>query len=269
LTETRRVTSPDGTPIAYRRVGTGPPVVVLHGGLGSWQSWLAVAERLADRFELFLLDRRGRGASGDGTPPHALAREIEDAQAVLGVAGSGAALIGHSYGGAVALETARVADPEQIGRLVLYEPAVRVGGLIPAEEIDRLEWHVAQGLDRDALALGIDLLDAAGLVRADGTRATAAPGAPDELARLAATLPRELRAVAGLGDDLTGHATIAVPTLLLVGASSPPRQQSLCAALANALPEVEVARLHGQGHVAHNGDPDQVARVVGSFLSGR
>ena len=46
--EARLVTSRDGTRIAYRRLGTGPALVALHGALGSWQSWLSVAERLAD-----------------------------------------------------------------------------------------------------------------------------------------------------------------------------------------------------------------------------
>lgn len=68
------VTSRDGTRIAYRRVGGGPPVVALHGALGSWRSWLAVAERLAARFQFVLVDRRGRGDSEEGASPHTLAR---------------------------------------------------------------------------------------------------------------------------------------------------------------------------------------------------
>jgi pimeloyl-ACP methyl ester carboxylesterase len=80
-----RVRSADGTEIAYRRVGAGPPVVVMHGALASSLSWLAVAQRLADRFMFLLADRRGRGASGDGTARHALGRAVEDAQALLAV----------------------------------------------------------------------------------------------------------------------------------------------------------------------------------------
>lgn len=256
------VTSPDGTRIAYRRVGAGPPVVVTHGGLGSSLSWLGVAERLADRFEFFLIDRRGRGASGDGISPHSLAREVDDARAVLQAAGPGAAMIGHSYGGAVALEAARAAEPGEIARLVLYEPGVRVAGLIPSAQIQRLDELVESGRLEEALDLGIEQLDAAGLVRSHGPQGLR----PEAVVQLAPTLPREIRAVDALGSDLARYATIELPTLLLIGTASPERQRHNCEALARVLRDVRVEWLQGLGHVAHNADPDQVADRIGSFL---
>jgi hypothetical protein len=39
-----------------------------------------------------------------------------------------------------------------------------------------------------------------------------------------------------------------------------------CAALAEVLPDVRIAGLEGQGHVAHNVDPDHVAEIIGAFL---
>jgi pimeloyl-ACP methyl ester carboxylesterase len=259
--EAQFVTSRDGTRIGYRRLGAGPPVVVLHGALGSWQSWLAVAERLADRLEFLLVDRRGRGASGAGTPPHSLAAEVDDARAVLAAAGEGAAVVGHSFGGAVALELARTARPDQITRLVLYEPGVRVSGLIPARQVERMDELIERDRPKQALELAMVQLDAAGLVRAAGATA------PDTLREIAWTLPREIRAVDALGSDLARYATIALPTLLLVGRSSPRRQQDNCEALARALPHARLVPLDGLGHVAHNADPDRAAVIVGSFLT--
>jgi pimeloyl-ACP methyl ester carboxylesterase len=107
---TEHVTSTDGVSIACERLGSGPPVVAVHGGLGTWRSWRRVAERLADRFEFFLIERRGRGDSGDDPAGHSLALEVDDVRAVLDLAGPGAAVIGHSYGGALALEVARAAE---------------------------------------------------------------------------------------------------------------------------------------------------------------
>lgn len=263
------VVSPDGTRIAYRRIGSGRrTVVVIHGGLASSLSWLAVARRLADRFAFLLVDRRGRGASGDAKARHSLQREVEDAGAVLGVAGAGAALIGHSYGGAVALETARVAKPGEIGRLVLYEPAVRVSDLIPAAELDRLDELVAQGELERVLDVGLAQLAAAGLVRSDGAGERPRPSPQrDALIEIAATIPRELRAVAALGSAADRYSTIQTPTLLMVGTTSPQPQQRNCAALAAVLRDARVARLDGQGHVAHNSDPDHVAERIASFLA--
>jgi pimeloyl-ACP methyl ester carboxylesterase len=258
--EPERVAAPDGTPIAYDRIGTGPPVLALHGGLGSRRSWLAVAERLADRFELFLVDRRGRGASGDGQAPHSLAREVEDARAVLDAAGDGAAVIGHSYGGAVALELARDAEPGRVRRLVLYEPGVRVAGLIPAAEVRRMEELIGAGRPKEALELAIRQLDAAGLVSADGA------SAPESLGDLAWTITREMRALDALGNDLTRYAAVATPALLLAGTRSPERQRRNSEALAAVLPDVEIAWLDGFGHVAHNAAPGTVAARVGRFL---
>lgn len=249
------VASPDGTRIAFRRVGSGPRVLALHGGLGSWRSWLAVAERLADRFELVLIERRGRGASGAGTAPHALAREVEDARAVLDAVGPVAAVIGHSFGGTVALELAR----DDVAGLVLYEPGVYTAGLIPDAELDRVDELVERGEPKRALELGIELLHGAGLVSSEGATA------PDALSHLAWTAAREIRAVASA--DAAHYASIRTPVLLLIGARSPARMQRNCDALAEALPNVRVAHLAGQGHIAHNADPDQVAAVVGSFLS--
>jgi pimeloyl-ACP methyl ester carboxylesterase len=195
-------------------------VVVVHGALGSSMSWMAVAQRLADRFEFFLVDRRGRGESDDGAPPHSLAQEVDDAAAVLGVAGPRVALIGHSYGGAVALELTRRAANGRVDKLVLYEPGVGVAGLVPAAKVEELDDLVRQRQLSRVLELAIEELDAAGLVRGDAAATRPSPQR-DALVEIAWTLPREIRAVDDLGNDLTRYASVAVPTLLMVGASSP------------------------------------------------
>jgi pimeloyl-ACP methyl ester carboxylesterase len=60
LEPTGHVPSADGTRIACWRLGAGPPVVIVHGGLGSSLGWRPVAQRLAEHFEVFIYDRRGR-----------------------------------------------------------------------------------------------------------------------------------------------------------------------------------------------------------------
>ena len=78
-----------------------------------------LAAMLQDTFAVFIYDRRGRGESSD-TPPYAVAREVEDLQALITQAGGEACVYGISSGAALAMATA-AAGPG-ISKLALYEP---------------------------------------------------------------------------------------------------------------------------------------------------
>jgi pimeloyl-ACP methyl ester carboxylesterase len=77
-----KVRSEDGTPIAFERVGQGPPLIFVVGAFNDRAKAAPLAEALKDRFAVFTYDRRGRGDSGD-TRPYAVKREIEDLGALL------------------------------------------------------------------------------------------------------------------------------------------------------------------------------------------
>ena len=77
-----KVTSRDGTPIAFDRLGEGPPVIVVCGAMCGRALMRPTAEELAKHFTVFNYDRRGRGDSGD-TAPYAVEREIEDLGALI------------------------------------------------------------------------------------------------------------------------------------------------------------------------------------------
>lgn len=79
------VRSSDGTRLTVRRLGAGIPVVLLHGSGGGLHSWQAVADRLADRYELWLLCRRGYAPSDVPAGPNSFPAEVD------GPAGRGAA----------------------------------------------------------------------------------------------------------------------------------------------------------------------------------
>src|SRR6266508_1101463 len=87
------VTSKDGTTIAFDRLGSGPPVVLVCGGSVDRTADAALAQELASDFTVFNYDRRGRGDSGD-TLPYAIEREVEDLHAVIAAAGGSAAIFG-------------------------------------------------------------------------------------------------------------------------------------------------------------------------------
>src|SRR3712207_1168270 len=92
-----KVTSSDGTPIAFERLGDGPPVIAVCGAMCDRALMRSAAEELAKYFTVFNYDRRGRGDSGD-TTPYAVEREIEDIAALMAEAGGTASVYGHSSG---------------------------------------------------------------------------------------------------------------------------------------------------------------------------
>ena len=85
-TTLERVTSADGTTIAYERSGQGPAIVLLPGGSVDRHSNDGLAAVLSSSETVYNVDRRGRGDSGD-TLPYAIEREIEDIAAVIDATG--------------------------------------------------------------------------------------------------------------------------------------------------------------------------------------
>lgn len=259
------VISPDGTRIAFRRVGSGPPLLTIHGGLGSWRSWSAVADRLADRFEVVLYDRRGRGDSDFGTEPHTFAREVQDALAVLDAVGPHVAVLGHSFGGAIALELA-LTVASRVKRVAVYEPAAGVGDVIGAEQIAAMQRLLDEGEPLASVELGFTALADAEFMQSAGPTASRSSAERAALAELAPTVPRELAAAASLGTDLGRYAAVRVPALVVAGDASPSRMRRGCAALAGTLPAGTLVELPGVAHVAHMTAPDLVAEHVRAFL---
>lgn len=66
----------EGSQIRWRRIGAGPPLVLLHGGNGSWLHWVRNIEALAPRYQLWLPDLPGCGESDELPPPHTLDRLV-------------------------------------------------------------------------------------------------------------------------------------------------------------------------------------------------
>lgn len=258
LTE-QRVRSADGTEIGFLTLGSGPPLLFVHGTLTTGDDWCPVAAALADRFTCCIMSRRGRGRSGDG-PDYSLDKECQDIRAVLDTFGARAHLLGHSYGAVCALETARRSS---IRRLVLYEPPLPIAGSVIGPAFPAFREAVERRRLDDALT--VMLRDLAHL-------------SPDQLARLrsrplwngmAALTPtalRELEVIAGLERGVERFAAVAAPTLLLVGTGTARHHQVASGAVQQRLPNARTVLLEGQGHEAHVNIPEVVAREIADFL---
>lgn len=105
-----RAVSADGTEIAGRVVGEGPPLVLVHGMIGDGElAWTELLPHLSDRFTCYLPSTRGRGLSGDH-PDHTAARQGEDITAFVASIGEPVCLMGWSGGGPLVLAAAEQLD---------------------------------------------------------------------------------------------------------------------------------------------------------------
>jgi pimeloyl-ACP methyl ester carboxylesterase len=259
----QHVTSPDGTRIAYHRVGAGPPLVLAPGtAAANPLAWSGVTPRLAERFTVCALDRRGHGASGD-SPAYALAREAEDLAAVVYAQPEPAHLLGHSFGALAALEAALLAW--NLRKLVLYEPAFPLGGapLYAPEMVERYEAQLAAG-DR-AGVMEAFYTELVGLAPREIAGLRASPAWPERL-RAAHAVPREMRAEAGYVFDAGRFAALRLPVLLLAGGESGEFLAAPTRALLAALPRSRLAALPGQGHIAMYTAPRLFVQTVLDFL---
>src|SRR5574341_32180 len=118
-----RIASRDGTLIAVECTGSGPSLVIVHGGIGDRSRWTPMFPLLSSRLTICVMDRRGHGASGD-SPVYTLQKEAEDVAAVVNAQPPGPVFVlGHSYGGVCALEAAFLTA--RVSKLLLYEPPLQ------------------------------------------------------------------------------------------------------------------------------------------------
>jgi haloacetate dehalogenase len=132
------------TTVFYRRKGSGPPLLLLHGFPQTHLMWHVVAPMLAGRFTLVCADLRGYGASGkpESAPDHApyskaaMARDLVELMASMGF--SRFSVAGHDRGGRVAYRMA-LDHPERVERIALLD-------IIPTgEALARADFRLALG----------------------------------------------------------------------------------------------------------------------------
>jgi pimeloyl-ACP methyl ester carboxylesterase len=260
------VTSADGTTIAFDRTGDGPPLIVVGGALSDRAAAAQLSALLEAAFTVVVYDRRGRGDSDD-TPPYSVEREIEDLDAVIGVAGGEAFVFGHSSGAALALEGAIHGLP--IARLALYEPPFIVDDSrppVPRDYVDRIRELVAADRRGDAVEYFM----------------TAAVGVPSEMVVQMRGMPMWPRmealahTIAYDGQVMDGHmwgaplpaswvAPVTIPTLVMDGGASPDWARRSVRQLASILPNARHRTLEGQEHGAA---PEAVAPELDAFFLG-
>ncbi len=118
------MTSQDGTIIGYRQMGSGPGIILLHGGVNASQNLMKLGTALSDEFTVYIPDRRGRGMSGPIDSNYSIEKEDEDLDAMLKQ--TGAHFVFGTADGALFALHAAISLPN-IHKVVAYEPLLFVG----------------------------------------------------------------------------------------------------------------------------------------------
>ncbi|KRC49788.1 hypothetical protein ASE16_13980 [Leifsonia sp. Root227] len=245
------VSSADGTSIAYERSGTGPALVLVDGALCTRAFGPArpLAALLADRFTVYAYDRRGRGDSGD-RQPYAVQHEVDDLRAVIAKAavdtGREVNVYGSSSGAGVALEAAAAGIPMR--RLVTYEAPYIADGWkdTSVDHLAAVQALLAQG--KNGAAVGYFLTKMVGAPAFMPAMMRLMPKVWKQLTAVAPTLPNDIRVMDGFRLPTERLATIAVPTLVLVGSKAAAPMREAQDALAATIPGARSGVLAGQTH---------------------
>jgi pimeloyl-ACP methyl ester carboxylesterase len=255
---TSTVVSPDGSRIGYASSGAGPAMLLVHGGTATRIRWAPVREKLATRYTVHEMDRRGRGDSLAETGPYSIAREAEDVAAVAEAIGGDVYVVGHSYGALCTIEAALITSAFR--RIVLYEPPMRSPGanVMPPELLASMKTMSDPEAILETFYLNVLQLPQAAVDALKGTevwqaRVIAAPTIIREIEEV-----NEFRAT----DRLAG---ITTPVRMLLGTESPTYLRAATAAVAAQLPDARVVALQGQAHQAIDADPGQFVRLVFDF----
>lgn len=232
----------------YEDTGSGPPLVLLHGGLSTAESWAGQVPALAERHRVLVPERRGHGRTSDVDGPFTYAAMGEDTAAFLETVLDGPAhLVGWSDGAVVAALVA-MERPDLVERLVLigqyYDPSGRVPGAdeMLAGSRDYLEQMIRPVYDAVS---------------------------PDGPEHLPVVLDKVLALWAVEPDiPLADLATIAAPTLVMQGDDDLVTVEH-SAALVRALPAAQLAVVPGTSHALPMEKPDLVNRLILDFVAGR
>lgn len=261
-----KVTSKDGTAIAYETLGAGPALILVDGALcyrGSGPS-KPLAEQLKDCFTVYIYDRRGRGESSN-TLPYSPEREVEDIDALIAAAGGSALLYGISSGGVLALEAAN--QSSGVRRLFVYEAPLIVDNsrtLAPgyAETMTALV-----AADKRGEALRHFMRTGVGL---PGFMVFIMQLMPmwKTLKAVAPTLAYDTALTAPLqqGQPLSPKrwANVHVPAKIVGGTKSETWMRNAQRAIAGILPDARHAELEGENHMVK---PEKIAPMIKEFFA--
>jgi len=254
-----------------REAGQGPAVVCIHSNASSSSQWRGLMEDLSATRRMLSPDCYGSGKSPQW--PFGgnmfLEDEVNFLEPVFRNAGERFAIVGHSYGAAVALKAALL-HPERVSALALYEPTLF--SLVDAQTpppngVDGIRNTVATAVE----ALGRQSRDDAASCFIDfwmgpGSWAATAPQRKPAIADSVVNIGHWGHALFKEPAPLHAFAKLDIPVLYMVGDRSPESAQAVARLLIPALPRATSVRFPGLGHMAPVTHPEAVNAAIARFL---
>jgi pimeloyl-ACP methyl ester carboxylesterase len=250
---------------------TEPTVLLLHASGSSARQWNALVERIGPRANTLAVDLYGHGGAPSWSHARPMTLRDEGSRALRALVDCNRPvhLVGHSYGGAVALGMA-IEQPDRIASLTLYEP-------VPFSTLFAHDKRSAASTEIQALAEGIDRSLRTGHIEAaaerfvtywSGTDAWRALSGPQRtsIASRMPSIDRHFKALASESSWFDEYAHLKMPVLLMAGARTRASTRRLTELLSAALPNCQVERFDGLEHMGPVNAPDVVNHRIQTFL---
>jgi pimeloyl-ACP methyl ester carboxylesterase len=231
----------------YEVVGEGDPLVLLHGGFATIETWGAQAPALAERYRVYLPERRGHGRTADVPGPTGYDVMAKDTIAFMEALGiSSAHLVGWSDGGNVGLEVA-LSRPDLVRKLVLIGAAANFDGYTSA--LQAMTSKLTPEFLPSSMRQAYEDLSPDGPAHF--------PVVFEKLTAVWKTEPHH---------PLADLARLSAPTLVLLGDDDDITVEH-AAAMQRAIPDAQLAVVPGTDHALMFEKPDLVNRLIIDFLA--
>lgn len=249
--------------------GSGEAIVLLHGSMASKEQWSSLARQLSKNYRVITIDLLGYGRSPlpDNLKKYDMKQESSHISETLIEVGDVTQyhLLGHSYGGAVALYHAYIHRP-QVTSLTVYEPMsynLLENGHPLLEESHRMAADIVKDIESGNSVVGAKKFIDLWLPEGTFDRTTEM-----EKAFLAAgvkMMVHNFRSATTTPCSPEDYQALDIPTCLLAGKLSPVFSLSIADVVAACLPDIEVHRVEG-GHVGLFSHPYSTNPIIFDFL---
>ncbi len=255
-----------------REAGSGLAVVCIHSNASSSAQWRGLMDLLSQSHLVLAPDSYGSGKSPDwhSNREITLRDEIDFIEPVFAKAGIPFALVGHSYGAAIALMAA-LSNPGRVRALAIYEPT-----LFAVVDAQLPPPNGADGIRNAVLAAG-KALDAGDREAAaghfidfwmgSGSWKATPPQRKPAIADSVANVRRWSHALFSEPTPVQAFAALEMPILYMLGESSPESAHAVARVLLPVLPRVQVVEFPGLGHMAPVTHPEAINAAVAKFFS--